>query len=121
MRRIRSADMKPERQVRSLIHRLGYRFRLHAKDLPGKPDIVFRTRRKVVFVHGCFWHQHEGCADARTPKSNVPYWRSKLQRNSERDARVLNELSSAGWGTLVIWECEVHRVEELKRRISSFL
>src|SRR5687768_16524426 len=86
MRRIRSRNMKPELIVRSVAHRLGYRFRLHRKDLPGKPDLVFVSRRKVIFVHGCFWHQHAGCIDSRLPKTNAAYWHPKLMRNVERDA-----------------------------------
>lgn len=106
-----------------LTHALGYRYRLHAPDLPGKPDIVFRTRRKVIFVHGCFWHLHPkaGCLDARLPKSNKGYWLPKLRRNVERDAQHLKELSRAGWKHLVIWECETKKTAKLRNRLETFL
>src|SRR5450631_804879 len=99
MRRIKSKGMKPEMAVRRLVHRLGYRYRLHRKDLPGKPDLVFGPKRKVLFVHGCFWHGHEleGCADARRPKSNTGYWNPKLKSNKMRDASNVASLKAAGW------------------------
>src|SRR5688572_10968223 len=102
MRRIRSKGMKPELAVRSLVHRLGYRFRLHDKHLPGKPDLVFRSRRKVILVHGCFWHQHDdpACKISRKPKSNTNYWMKKLERNVERDQRHFESLSGQGWKAL---------------------
>jgi len=121
MARIRSKDMKPELVVRRLVHSLGYRYRLHKKDLPGKPDLVFGPRRKVIFVHGCFWHQHEGCPEGRVPKSNRSYWAPKLNRNVERDQRVQRELADAGWDVMVIWECETSDAEALKRRLRGFL
>ncbi len=124
MAAIRSTGMKPEMMVRSLVHGLGYRFRLHAKDLPGKPDLVFRPRRKVIFVHGCFWHQHNkpGCKDGRPPKSNTGYWGAKLARNVERDAASIARLKSLGWKALVLWECDVLKGGTvLKRRIMRFL
>ncbi|MGA8028755.1 MAG: DNA mismatch endonuclease Vsr [Bryobacteraceae bacterium] len=120
MRAIRSKDMLPELRVRSLIHRLGYRFRLHRKDLPGKPDLVFAPRRKVVFVHGCFWHSHD-CAIAHVPKSNRDYWQPKLQRTTNRDKRNVEALQAKGWQVLVIWECEVRDGGTLKKRIKQFL
>ena len=109
MRAIRSGGMKPEMIVRSLVHRMGYRYRLHAKNLPGKPDLVFRPRKKAIFVHGCFWHQHakEDCKDGRQPKSNTGYWAPKLTRNVERDAANVAALKKLGWGILILWECEV--------------
>ena len=115
--------MKPEMIVRKLSHRLGFRHRLHRKGLPGKPDLVFPSRKKVVFVHGCFWHQHPkaGCLDARLPRSNLAYWRPKLRRNVERDAEHLRKLRKAGWKALVIWECETSDPERLERRLSKFL
>lgn len=95
MRRIRSKDTAPEMAVRSLAHRLGYRYRLHRKDIPGKPDLVFPGRRKVIFIHGCFWHQHPGCREGRPPKSNTAYWLPKLERNMERDKDALARLAAA--------------------------
>lgn len=124
MSAIRSGGMKPEMLVRSLVHRLGYRFRLHARDLPGKPDLVFRARRKVIFVHGCFWHQHlkQSCKDGRPPKSNTGYWSQKLARNVERDATNVGALRAAGWKVLVIWECDALKGgEALTKRILKFL
>ena len=121
---IRSTGMKPEMLVRSLVHRLGYRYRLHAKDLPGKPDLVFRPRKKVIFVHGCFWHQHakEDCKDGRQPKSNTGYWSPKLARNVERDASNVAALQAAGWRVLVLWECEVLKGgPKLQTRIRKFV
>src|ERR1700680_1455635 len=109
MRAIRSKDMLPELRVRSIAHRLGYRFRLHRKDLPGKPDLVFASRRKVIFVHGCFWHCHNW-KEAHTPKSNAEYWAPKLRRNKLRDEKNLEKLSEEGWQSLVIWECETSDV-----------
>ena len=124
MSAIRSTGMKPEMLVRSLVHRMGYRYRLHAKDLPGKPDLVFRPRKKVIFVHGCFWHQHPklSCKDGRPPKSNTGYWGPKLARNVERDADHLKALKASGWRVLVLWECDVLKGSRvLERRIRAFL
>lgn len=123
MAAIRSKGMKPERLVRSLAHQLGYRFRLHAKDLPGKPDLVFRSKRKAVFVHGCFWHQHDkaACPDARLPKSNTQYWMPKLQRNVVRDAQARAALQADGWKVLVIWDCETSSLSNVRQRLLRFL
>ncbi|MEP0709843.1 MAG: DNA mismatch endonuclease Vsr [Parvibaculum sp.] len=123
MRRIRSKDMKPEMTVRRLVHGMGYRYRLHRKDLPGKPDLVFPSRRKVIFVHGCFWHQHDdpACLDGRPPKSNTGYWYEKLQRNVERDQDAQMRLAADRWESLVIWECETQDAQLLSRRIRTFL
>lgn len=120
MRAIRSKDMDPELRVRSLVHRLGYRFRLHRNDLPGKPDLVFGPHRSVIFVHGCFWHSH-GCKTAHVPKSNQQYWLPKLQRNKIRDQRSIADLEAAGWSVLVIWECQTHNEGVLRKRINAFL
>jgi DNA mismatch endonuclease (patch repair protein) len=120
MRAIRSKDMRPELAVRSLVHRLGYRFRLHRKDLPGKPDLVFASRRKVIFVHGCFWHSH-GCKIAHAPKSNLAYWGPKLERNRLRDKKNIGQLSASGWKSLVIWECETSDEPGLRKRVVKFL
>jgi len=121
MSRIKSKGMKPELVVRSLVHKLGYRFRLHAPDMPGRPDLVFRSRRKVIFVHGCFWHQHAGCREGRAPSSNLDYWLPKLQRNVERDMANIKQLRRLGWKPLVIWECETAKTSLVKGRIERFL
>ena len=121
MSRIRGRDTKPELVVRRLAHALGYRFRLHRRDLPGAPDLVFSGRKKVVFVHGCFWHRHPGCRFAYHPKSNVEFWQKKFESNTERDARVLRELQQGGWSPLVVWECEISDVEKLVDRLRSHL
>lgn len=120
MRAIRSEGMKPELAVRRIAHKLGYRFRLHRKDLPGKPDLVFPSKRKVIFVHGCFWHCHD-CKIAHVPKSNQTYWSSKLQRNRARDAKTTEALSSEGWQSLVIWECEIKDPDGVSRKVQRFL
>ena len=120
MRRIRSKGMLPELAVRSLVHRMGFRFRLHRKDLPGKPDLVFASRRRVIFVHGCFWHAHD-CRVAHTPKSNAAYWGPKLERNRARDTRNVDTLRAAGWKSLVVWECEMKSERRLEKRIAAFL
>lgn len=123
MRSIRSKDTKPEMIVRKLVYGMGYRYRLHRKDLPGTPDLAFRPSRKVIFVHGCFWHQHSvpHCRDGQLPRSNKDYWLPKLQRNVERDQRVRTELRRMGWGALVIWECETRDLHKLAKRIGRFL
>ena len=123
MRAIRSKDTKPEIIVRRLAHRMGYRFRLHRKDLPGKPDMVFPGRRGVIFIHGCFWHQHPdpACRHARPPKSNTDYWQSKLARNQVRDAEHKTALQAQGWRVLVIWECQTKDEMVLKNLLLSFL
>ena len=123
MRAIRSKGMKPELAVRRLVYSMGYRYRLHRHDLPGRPDMVFSGRHKVIFVHGCFWHQHPAvdCKLAHRPKSNLKYWGPKLQRNQERDAAHRARLAELGWDVLVIWECEVKTADGLADRILSFL
>jgi DNA mismatch endonuclease (patch repair protein) len=120
MRAIRSQHMMPELAVRHLVHELGYRFRLHRKDLPGKPDLVFPSRRKVIFVHGCFWHAHK-CKIAHVPKSNTSYWEGKLQRNRERDTRNIQSLNAANWESLVIWECELKDGAAVGAQVKAFL
>jgi DNA mismatch endonuclease (patch repair protein) len=109
MRQIRSKDTRPELALRRLVHGMGYRFRLHRKDLPGRPDLVFSGRKKVVFLHGCFWHQHKGCREGRLPSTRREYWEPKLARNQERDAMAHAALKSLGWGVLTLWECELAR------------
>jgi DNA mismatch endonuclease (patch repair protein) len=121
MSRIRGKDTKPELTVRRVAHALGYRFRLHRRDLPGAPDLAFPGRRKVVFVHGCFWHQHPGCRYAYRPKSNLEFWKSKLAANTRRDACVLQKLREEGWSPLVIWECEISNLQNLANRLKSHL
>lgn len=118
---VRSEDTKPEMAVRRLVHGMGYRYRLHCRDLPGKPDMVFRSRRAVVFVHGCFWHRHEGCSLARLPKSKVDFWTTKLEGNRERDTRKVAELKKSGWRVFVVWECELNNMEALAARLRRFL
>jgi len=110
---IKSKDTKPERLVRSLLHRMGYRFRLHRPDLPGKPDIVLPRFQAVIFVHGCFWHGHN-CKDGRRPKSNTEYWNEKLDRNVDRHRRNMRLLRRAGWRPLVIWECQCNDEKRLR-------
>lgn len=105
MRRVRSKDTKPELKVRRLLHAEGYRFTLHSDGLPGKPDIVFSRRKTVIFVHGCFWHQHPQCKSAVRPSSNTGYWQQKLARNMARDEATTAALEAAGWQVIVVWEC----------------
>lgn len=107
MARIRSSDTSPELALRRELHRLGLRFTLNNKKLPGKPDLVFPRHRAIVFVHGCFWHRHAGCKIASTPKSNTTFWQDKFDRNVARDARVTAELEARGWRVLVAWECDL--------------
>lgn len=123
MRRIKSKGTKPELLVRQIVHGMGFRYRLHRADLPGKPDLVFGPRKKIIFVHGCFWHSHgiENCSDSRLPKSNFSYWAPKLAKNKERDAKHLRSLERLGWRTHVIWECEMRDLQALKARLNSFL
>lgn len=120
MSRIRSKDTTPERIVRSLIHRMGFRFRLHRADLPGKPDLVLPSRGKVIFVHGCFWHGHR-CKRDKMPKSHVKFWLMKIETNRKRDARVRRALRALGWDVLVVWECETKKPGSLERKVASFL
>lgn len=121
MSRVRSKNTAVELRVRRLVYGMGYRYRLHRRDLPGKPDLVFSGRRAVVFVHGCFWHRHEGCVLARLPKSREDFWAPKLEGNRERDARNIALLESAGWRVLVVWECETKDREVLAVRLQRFL
>ena len=123
MRRIRSKGMQPEMEVRRLVHRLGYRYRLHVTRLPGKPDLVFPSRRKIILVHGCFWHQHRdrACKIVRTPKSNLSYWGQKLRGNVSRDAQHAKRLRKDGWELLTVWECQTHNPANLAQEIATFL
>lgn len=121
MSRVRGKDTAPEMLVRRLVFALGYRYRLHDARLPGKPDLVFAGRRKVIFVHGCFWHRHDGCALARLPKSRIVFWTRKLAGNKERDIRNQAALRKLGWRVLVVWECSLGDQAALRRRILRFL
>ena len=120
MRAVHAKDTAPELFVRSMLYRLGYRFRLHRKNLPGAPDIVFPGRKSVIFVHGCFWHGHD-CARGQLPTSNVAFWEEKIHRNKERDARVRQQLKSEGWMVLTVWQCETKDVTRLEQRLGRFL
>jgi DNA mismatch endonuclease (patch repair protein) len=120
MARVRSKNTKPEIEVRSLLHKLGYRFRLHRKELPGKPDIVFKRRRKAIFVHGCFWHGH-GCRIGKLPKSNLEFWQDKIERNRKRDAEKRSELEKLGWSIDEVWQCEIKDNQKLTERLQKFL
>lgn len=121
MRAVRSRNTGPEIRVRQIAHGLGYRFRLHRRDLPGKPDLAFPGRRKAVFVHGCFWHHHKGCPRGSMPQSNIEYWRPKLARNAARDAEQIAALKASGWRALVIWECQIRDEKRLAARLRQFL
>lgn len=121
MRAVKSKDTAPEMTVRRITHAMGYRYRLHRKDLPGRPDLVFPARRKIIFVDGCFWHGHDCRRGARTPKTNHNYWRAKIERNRLRDIKVRTALSDAGWDVLTIWECEIREFSILRKKISRFL
>jgi DNA mismatch endonuclease (patch repair protein) len=121
MSRVRSKNMRPEMAVRKLVFALGYRYRLHARDLPGCPDLAFRPRKKVIFVHGCFWHRHANCALARMPKSRLDFWMPKLEGNRVRDEKNRKTLAREGWKVLTIWECELRNTKRLERGIRRFL
>jgi len=121
MRRIRCKDTTPEMMVRRLVHRMGFRYRLHVQSLPGRPDLVFPRLRKIIQIQGCFWHQHRGCTQAHIPKSRVEYWRPKLQRNRRRDQENEELLRAEGWDVLTIWECELWDRSLTKDRIAAFL
>lgn len=124
MSRVKGRDTRPEMRLRRALHAAGLRYRLQARELPGKPDIVFRRAKLAIFVHGCFWHRHSGCEHARMPKSRLDFWRTKLEANVERDARQVGELEAAGWTVLTLWECETRNeagvaafVEDVARRV----
>ncbi len=121
MAKVRSKDTAPEMIVRKLAHSLGFRYRLHRKDLPGKPDLVFSGKKKVIFVHGCFWHGHNCPLGANQPKSNIEYWAKKLARNQNRDKKNKRSLEKMGWDVLIVWECEVKNTSLLAQRVISFL
>lgn len=121
MRRIRSKGTLPELFLRKLVHALGFRYRLHVSELPGKPDLVFPRLQKVIFLHGCFWHLHPGCREGRIPGSRREYWEPKLLKNVERDRKNQSALRSLGWRVLTVWECETRNPEDLKRELLRFL
>ena len=121
MSRIGSKDTKPEKNVRSLLHRMGYRFRLHRKSLPGCPDVVFPKSKKAIFIHGCFWHGHMSCKRAGIPKTRTAYWFNKISANVERDDRNRKAITDLGWQVLVIWQCEVKKLDRLEERLKVFL
>ena len=121
MRQVKGRDTSPEKIVRSLLHRRGYRFRLQRDDLPGKPDIVLPRFKTVVFVNGCFWHRHSGCKRATTPATNVDYWQTKFARNVARDARNQAELEKMGWRVVIVWECELKDKTTLEKRLDDYL
>lgn len=121
MSRIKGRDTQPEILVRSMIFRMGFRFRLHRTDLPGTPDIVLPRLKKIIFVHGCFWHGHKGCPRSKRPMTNVDFWHKKLDSNMERDKRVCKELREKGWDILVVWGCETKDSEQLRKKLERFL
>lgn len=121
MRRVRNKDTKPEMVVRKLVFSMGYRYRLHGKKMPGHPDLVFAGRRKVIWVSGCFWHRHEGCRLATTPKSRVEYWTEKFETNVRRDAEARRRLESDGWKWLIVWQCELTDLGRVSERVRRFL
>lgn len=123
MKRVHSANTKPEMLVRRLVYSMGYRYRLHRKDLPGKPDLVFSSRKKIIFVHGCFWHRHDAanCHLARLPKSRLDFWLPKLDANRKRDTVVAEKLQQLGWQVLTIWECQLRDLGDVALKISIFL
>ncbi|MBP6582399.1 MAG: DNA mismatch endonuclease Vsr [Chromatiaceae bacterium] len=120
MSSVGSKDTGPELEVRKILHKLGYRYRLHNRELPGSPDIVFQQRKKAIFIHGCFWHGHS-CKYGRLPKSNKEYWGPKIKVNRERDERNLRKLEEVGWAAMVIWQCELREIEDVKTRLFSFI
>jgi len=120
MSRIKGANTKPEIQVRSLLHRMGYRFRLHRRDLPGTPDVVLARRATVVFVHGCFWHGH-ACKRTKMPKSRIEYWMEKIQGNRRRDLRKRRKLTALGWKVVIVWECELKKPDRLAEKLRRVL
>jgi DNA mismatch endonuclease (patch repair protein) len=121
MSRIKGSNTKPELAVRSLLHRMGYRFRLHKTVLPGKPDIVLSRFKTVIFVHGCFWHRHKDCRFAYTPKSRTDFWLKKLESNVIRDIQVKSDLELLGWRVITVWECELRDMDLLSRKIVAEL
>lgn len=121
MSRVRGRDTKPELEIRSLVHKMGFRFRLGNRDLPGNPDVKLPRLKKVIFVHGCFWHGHKRCARAKLPGTNVKFWKEKISKNKLRDTKNLRRLRALGWQSLVIWQCELKRMERIQVKLGKFL
>ena len=121
MSAIKSKNTKPEIAVRKVLHSIGYRFRLHRKDLPGSPDIVLPKYKTVIFVHGCFWHRHENCKYASNPKTRKEFWENKFKTNVKRDKEIQEKIKNIGWKSVVIWECEVRNIESIEEKIKRFL
>jgi len=121
MSKIRSKNTTPERHVRSILHHMGFRFRIHVKSMPGTPDIVLRKYGKVIFVHGCFWHGHKGCQRSQRPKTNLSFWLNKIESNIQRDKRNIKALTREGWKCLVIWECQLRNIDVLKQKFIRFI
>ena len=121
MRAVRSTNTRPERMVRSILWASGYRYRVHARDLPGSPDVVLRPRKKAIFVHGCFWHRHQNCKKATDPKTNISYWAPKLLANAARDETNLRRLRALGWDAMVVWQCELGDVASVAKKLCAFL
>ncbi|MBN1558783.1 DNA mismatch endonuclease Vsr [candidate division KSB1 bacterium] len=119
MTQVKSTNTKAEIYVRSLLHQMGYRFRLHRADLPGKPDIVLPRYKTAIFVHGCFWHRHKNCNRAKMPRTNIEYWEKKFKKNVSRDRWIKNQLEFLGWNVMVIWECELKKKNELKEKLEE--
>lgn len=120
MRSVRQRDTAPELQLRRMLHAQGWRYRLHRKELPGKPDIVFPSRQKAIFVHGCFWHAHD-CALGRAPKTRTEFWSQKRRQNQERDERAINNLTKLGWTSLIVWQCELKHPASAMQKVTEFL
>lgn len=118
---VRNRHTRPELLVRSILHRMGFRFSLHRRDLPGSPDIVLPAKKTVVFVHGCFWHSHRGCRRSKLPATHIRFWRKKLSLNLERDRRAQKELRSLGWRVAVVWECELKMIDRVRRKLAKFM
>jgi DNA mismatch endonuclease Vsr len=121
MRSNKSKNTKPEIAVRKMLHAMGYRFRLHRRDLPGTPDIAFPSRKAAIQVHGCFWHQHEGCRHARVPSTRQNYWGPKLSRNVQRDSQTSQRLADLGWRLMIVWECDILNIEKISTAMRQFL
>ena len=121
MSRVRNRDTEPELRIRKLVFSMGYRYRLYRQDLPGKPDLVFSRKKKIIFVHGCFWHGHTGCPNYRPPKSNLDFWIPKINKNKANDLKVKRLLRKQGWHLLILWECQLVDENKIRARIGRFL